>query len=171
MRFNKYHWSMIILIFLFIGLSIYYPLSKYELLPDQIPTHFGISGEPDAWSNKSVGTLLLGPFITLPTLLIMLPIIWWIATIDDPRKIINGPREKIQKMSPERAEEVRQTTVFHLLIIMLLVAVLIMVISVKQVSVALGSLTTLGPSVPIIVILLLGDTIYFAWKVIRLVNK
>lgn len=42
-------------------------VASYGSLPDPMPTHWGFTGEPDAWAPKSMGTLLvnilLGPLI------------------------------------------------------------------------------------------------------------
>jgi Domain of unknown function (DUF1648) len=48
--------AFIIALLLCIGQAVYY----YPLLPDRVASHFGISGLPDAWSNKGwfVGTYL-----------------------------------------------------------------------------------------------------------------
>jgi uncharacterized membrane protein len=40
-------------------------LYLWNSLPDKIPTHFGISGTPDAWSSKSPLALLMIPLIGL----------------------------------------------------------------------------------------------------------
>lgn len=171
MKFNLYHKLMVILIFIAIGFSIYYPVSNYDILPDKIPTHFNFLGEPDSWSNKNRINLLLGPIIISFTLLFMLPVTWWMARTSDPRKIINLPKEKLAKISSEKAEEVRVTTVFHMLVIMLLTAVLIMVISIEAVLVAIGEQETLGLTVPIIIFLIIGDVAFLTRKVIKLVYK
>jgi uncharacterized membrane protein len=44
-----------------IGLTTYF----WEALPAQIPTHFGISGTPDAYSAKSIWMVFLIPIIQL----------------------------------------------------------------------------------------------------------
>ncbi|MGO3361272.1 MAG: DUF1648 domain-containing protein [Corynebacterium sp.] len=44
---------------------------SYDSIPDPMPTHWGASGEPDAWAEKSMsrilGNLLLGPGIVILT--------------------------------------------------------------------------------------------------------
>jgi uncharacterized membrane protein len=46
-------WFMDIVGIIFILLIIGYPLVNYSSLPDQIPTHFDASGQPDAFGSKS----------------------------------------------------------------------------------------------------------------------
>lgn len=42
---------------------------NFHLVPDPMPTHFGMDGQPDGWSRKSLGTALglvgMGPLILL----------------------------------------------------------------------------------------------------------
>lgn len=169
MKFTRYHWIMIGLTFVFTGYSIYYPLINYDNLSDRIPAHFNYLGEPDTWSNKSVGVLLMAPLINLLIQLIMLLIVWWVTKIDDFRTLINGPREKIQKMSSEKVNEIQKFIISHTLFTMLLVATLIMAVSIGQTVVALGKTTSLGLSVAVCVILLIGECVYMVGKSIRLV--
>ncbi|MCJ7858119.1 DUF1648 domain-containing protein [Corynebacterium kalidii] len=35
-------------------------VASYDAVPDPMPTHWGFSGEPDAWAPKSMSTLLFG---------------------------------------------------------------------------------------------------------------
>lgn len=44
----------------FVHASIHYPS-----LPERIPTHFGATGQPDAWSKKSAATVFLMPVTAL----------------------------------------------------------------------------------------------------------
>lgn len=171
MGFNRWHIVMMVLALLFIGASIYFPLACYDMLPDKYPTHFNFFGEPDAWSRKNTSSLLAGPLILAATTLIMFPVAWWMARVSDPRKIINGPKEKIKNMPLERAEKIRQISIFHLLLIMLLTALLVLVISVESVVVAMGRQPAMGPGVPIITALLIGDSIYLTVRLLRLVYK
>ncbi|WP_321416461.1 DUF1648 domain-containing protein [uncultured Methanomethylovorans sp.] len=150
MKLNKYHWIMIALTFVFTGYSIYYPLINYDNLPDRIPTHFNYLGEPDTWSNNSMGVLLMGPLINLLIQLTILPIVWWMIKVEDFRTLINGPREKIQKMSNEKVNEIQKFVISHILFITFLVAILIMTVSIGQVMVASEKAASLGYSVPIV---------------------
>ncbi|MFZ7101500.1 MAG: DUF1648 domain-containing protein [Peptococcaceae bacterium] len=171
MKFKNYHWLMILLTFLCMAFSVYYPLSNYAELPERIPTHFNGAGQPDSWAPKNMANLLTGQVIIVFTLFIMVPIVWWMAAVSDPRKIISGPRKKVEKMSPARAEQVRETVVFHLLFIMFLVALLIMTISRGTVLVALAEKTAIGGGVAFIIVLLVSDAVFLTWRVIKLVNK
>jgi len=169
MDFSKYHLLIIILTFLFIGLSFYYPLANYDSIPERIPTHFNFFGEPDSWSKKNFANLLMGQIITSISLLFMFGVIMLIKSTKDPLKLINGPRKIVERMSIERAELIRKTLIFHLLLINFFTALLIMSISMNSVLIALGQKVTLGWSAPAIICLLLGDAIILVWKSIKLV--
>lgn len=171
LAFKQYHWVMIILTFAFFIVGFYYPLHNYDQLPDRIPTHFNFKGDPDSWSDKNLGSLLLGQLMALPSVLIMLPFVWWAATVKDPRKIISGPANKVTNMSLDRAEKVRGLTIFHLLLMAMLIALLIMYNSVQQVAVALGRNTGLGWGSPVILAFILGDCAVLTWQVVRLIYK
>ncbi|NLB88445.1 MAG: DUF1648 domain-containing protein [Syntrophomonadaceae bacterium] len=168
MQLKNYHWFMIIVCLVCFGLTLYYPLTYYDMLPYPIPTHFNFKGEPDGWSPKSMANVLIIPIILGLTLLFMLPLTLWMAKVDDPRKLINLPKKQLEKITTETAEEVRYTTVLHLLIILLLTSLLLLAITLNQIMVALGQTANLGSSVLALVILLLVDTLYFTWKVITL---
>lgn len=159
---------MIIFCLVCLYLTFYFPITNYDLLPDPIPTHFNLQGEPDGWSSKSMINVLVAPIILGLMLLFMLPLAWWMAKAEDPRKFINLPKQKLEKLTPETVEEVRQTTVLHLLIISVLTSILILAITYNQVAVALGQKTNLGYSVLTLVILLIIDSIYLTWKLIQL---
>ncbi len=46
-------------------LALVYAWVNYDLMPAKVPTHFGPSGTPDAWSAKSFNSVMMLPFMTL----------------------------------------------------------------------------------------------------------
>ena len=44
---------------------IVYTVTRYDALPDPMPTHFALMGQPDGWSKKSAGTVMVLPLMTL----------------------------------------------------------------------------------------------------------
>ncbi|HET6363328.1 MAG TPA: DUF1648 domain-containing protein [Gemmatimonadota bacterium] len=42
-----------------IGLMVVFALAVYGRLPEQVPTHFGFSGEPDGWTPRFPGAFLM----------------------------------------------------------------------------------------------------------------
>lgn len=57
----------------------------WPLIPETIPTHFGFSGEPDAWGSKS--TLLILPVTSLALYLLLTVIGFFPRTYNYPFKI------------------------------------------------------------------------------------
>jgi len=44
---------------------IVYTVTRYDAMPDPMPTHFGLMGQPNGWSKKSVGAVMVLPIMTL----------------------------------------------------------------------------------------------------------
>ncbi len=70
--FNKFDYLAIIIILLIFGVSLYY----YNILPNELATHWDINGEADGFGNKFMGLFLI-PIITafIYLLLRLIPII------------------------------------------------------------------------------------------------
>lgn len=47
------------------AIALAYAWMHYAALPAQVPTHFGVSGRPDAWSPRSFGSVMMLPVATL----------------------------------------------------------------------------------------------------------
>ena len=62
-------WYIVGLILIFVSVVI--ALVQYPSLPDKIPTHFDINMQPDAWSDKSILTVMMIPLINLVMTLIL----------------------------------------------------------------------------------------------------
>lgn len=170
MKLENRHKLMIFLSIILTYLSFYFPLANYEVLPDMIPVHFNIFGEPDKWAAKSIGSVLFAPIILGITAISMLAFTWWMTKVKDPYVIINVPKAKLEKMSLETAEEIRRITILHLLIILLLVALMFFIITVNQILVALGQTPNIGWTMLGIVVILIIDTLYLTWKLFRLIG-
>ncbi len=77
---NNYFKELIL--WLFIALPYVYLALIWDTLPDQVPTHFNISGEADDWSSKTAllwipGAMCIGMYLLL----------LWIPKLDPKRKI------------------------------------------------------------------------------------
>ena len=84
---NRWHWVI-----------FYYPVRYYSELPPQIPTHFSLTGEPDFWSEKNLGELLLVPLLILTGAVLLLPLVCWMNTVKDPRQILSLPGKKVSEI-------------------------------------------------------------------------
>lgn len=81
-RAGKYYpvaWELVLL--LLIIFAFWYPIMHYAELPIRIPTHFGASGTPDAWSTKSWGSVLAMPAIATAIYLFTTGMILWMASV------------------------------------------------------------------------------------------
>ena len=64
-------WAWYIAGLVLIFASVIIALVQYPNLPDLIPTHFDINMQPDAWSDKSLLTIMALPIVNLATLVLM----------------------------------------------------------------------------------------------------
>jgi uncharacterized membrane protein len=75
------------------ALSIYF----YEILPATIPTHFGISGTPDAYSTKSIWMVFLVPIIQIAIYLLFVLIYRYPQYSNWPTTLILQTVEKTKR--------------------------------------------------------------------------
>jgi len=52
-----------------IAASVQLVVRAWMDLPDRIPVHFGLNGQPDAWGGK--GALAIGPIVSLASVLLL----------------------------------------------------------------------------------------------------
>jgi uncharacterized membrane protein len=88
---------LILLLMLCIAHAVYY----YPLLPDRVASHFGASGQPDAWSSKDSFVKIY--FVVIAFIAVLFPGIGLILR-KIPASFINLPN-KDYWLSPERREE------------------------------------------------------------------
>ena len=152
-----------------LGFIWLYTAVRYGLMADQIPTHFGFSGTPDAWSSKSFGSvfmlLLIGTIVWMAMFLINY---FLIIKPEDPRKYINLPQGRKDAMSLEEVEALRRITVQGMAIINLTVVLMFVFIQYGMVNSALGLQNGLGWGVNVLVGILLIETAWLTWKTFSL---
>src|SRR5262245_47915241 len=61
-----------ILVLLLAGAALAASIILYPSLPERLPTHWSLQGEPDRWSGKVFGSLVLPGLIALPLLFILI---------------------------------------------------------------------------------------------------
>jgi uncharacterized membrane protein len=107
-KLNKLYPLQLELIPLFlILLMVYITLSNYSILPDRIPTHFDMQGIPDQIGSKNEILIYLGSGILVYVLITGIGTA--IAVTKDPKKLINLPERIKDALTPELAEQLRQT--------------------------------------------------------------
>ena len=80
---SSMHRFWYIISFLIVLASFVIALVKYPTLPDSIPTHWDFNVQPDAWKDKSIGTVLSMPIINLGIFLFT----WFIGVLIEKTKL------------------------------------------------------------------------------------
>lgn len=152
-----------------LGFMWVYTAARYGMMAEQIPTHFGFSGTPDAWSAKSFSSvfmlLILGTIVWLS---MFLTNYFLIIKPEDPRKYINLPRGRKEALSTEQIEAIRRVAVLGMALINLTVVLMFAVIQYGMVNSALGMQNGLGWGVNVLVGILLIEAAWLTWKTFSL---
>ncbi|MFU8812452.1 MAG: DUF1648 domain-containing protein [Balneolaceae bacterium] len=75
----------------------------FESLPDRIPAHFTLSGEPTRFTEETAIYWFLGPFITTILVLMIATIARWMKRA--PMKFMNAPyKEKLPELPADQRE-------------------------------------------------------------------
>lgn len=154
-----------------IAFSLWYPVVHYPEMPLRIPTHFGASGLPDAWSNKNLGALLLLPLLSAVAYANLTFLSCWMALVDDPKKTINAPKQQLARMSAERAELIRRLSLVFLFVVKAVLVGMLAYLSYGQTRVALGEWRGLGWLMWVFFAALMGVSAAFTWQLLRLVYR
>lgn len=168
-RYYPTSWELLLLFLLF--LSFWYPYIHYAEMPPRIPTHFGGSGIPDAWSPKNPVNVFLAPSIMTVVYFFITGLTLWMASVPDPKKLINASRQQLERIAPERAELVRQVTIRGLFGIKALLSGMSAYLSYASTRVALGKATGLGWLMVVFTAGLMLAALYLALKTTLLVYR
>lgn len=94
---NKKHLAVLIIAFLLAVASWVIAIYYWGKLPQIIPTHFGITGQPDSWSNKSFWSVFFVPLLQSVMFALFVFLYWkpqfsdmpttlWLTTMDKETK-------------------------------------------------------------------------------------
>ncbi len=167
-KINRYYPAWLELIpVLMLGFVWFYTAAHYAALPDQMPTHFGLSGQPDDWSTKGLGSVYL-PLIILTAVWIGMALMnyFFIIKPDDPGKYINISKQQKEKLGPKQVEAIRITTARGMIVVNLTMVAMIATIQYGSINTALGLQKGLGWSVNIFGIALLIEAIGLSIKTV-----
>lgn len=95
----------------------------------------------------------------------------WMTSVPDPKQIINASRRQLERITPERAELVRQVTIRGLFGIKALLSGMSACLSYTSTRVALGKATGLGWSMWLFTAGLISTALYLAIKTTTLTNR
>ncbi len=140
--------------------AIGYTWSHYLQLPNLVPTHFGLWGNPDAWKPRSFYTVMLLPIMTL----VMGVGLGGMAFLISRAK--RAVRYHDHGVSFEAQQRFRRVMANFLAITSMLVTVMMTTLSQSSVRVALNEARGLPPAMMILTVILLifalGGSIYIA---------
>lgn len=134
--------------------------TSYDALPARVPTHFGISGAPDAWGPKSMATVMLLPGMGLVLAVGLSGTAW--LTANAKRAL----RRSDRGVSLAAQLRFRRAMTRFLCGIALLTTLVLTALSVSAIEVGLGRAATLGrwqmALTAVLIVYALGGTVYLA---------
>ncbi len=102
-----------------LAFTVYWVVTSYPTLPDQVPTHFDLQGLPDRWGSKN--EVLIFPILGAVLYVFFTAIVALFAVVKDPRSLINLPRKMKDAITDTQAEKLRlffMRTLFALKVLM-----------------------------------------------------
>lgn len=167
-KINRYYPPRVDLVgLLLLTTAFSYVRVHYDQLPASIPTHFGVSGHPDAWSVKSVWSvyapLLLGLGIYLAMVMLNL---FLVIRPEDPARILNIPQRDKERLGPERLEAIRALTARVLAAINFTMAAMFAFLAYGSANVALGISPGLGALTWVFTAALLAASLYLTTRLL-----
>jgi len=139
-------------------LAVAYAWWHLAEMPASVPTHFGASGRPDAWSPRSFRSVMLLPLLTL----VMCPMLGGMACLTSRAK--RAIRQSDQGVSFEAQIRFRRAMTLFLSGTTVLVTLMLTTMSIGSVRVALGLAEGLSPvgmvAAGVLVIYALGGSLY-----------
>ncbi|MGG0718012.1 DUF5808 domain-containing protein [Robertmurraya massiliosenegalensis] len=138
---------------------IVYTILQYDLLPQQIPTHWGINGEPDAFTEKTFMSVL-----TLPLTLFVMQIMFLGIHLGTKKSGIKLSGESTEA-SRQRQLTLRKYSSWLLFFVSVLLAMLLSFFQLQTIHPDIASSTVMFLIPLSFLILVLVGTIVFAVKV------
>ena len=151
--------------------AFYYTAINYPLLPEQVPTHFGLAGTPDAWRAKGFWPVYL-PLIIGTAVWLSMALINYFSIIrpDDPGKCINLPQRQKEQLGPERLEAIRTATARGVMVLNLTVVAMISTLQYGSINVALGLQKGLGIVAGVFTLAIIVEAIGLSIKTISMTS-
>ncbi|MFH1383233.1 MAG: DUF1648 domain-containing protein [Chloroflexota bacterium] len=147
-------------------LTLYLTTSGYHSLPDQIPTHFGPQGFPDAWGNKS--EILIYPILCSVLYLGLTVLNILFAIVKDPRKLINLPEKRKAALNDVQVEALRIFLNRSLFALKVLLGGMLTYSLYVTMEVAMGRATSLGIPFTLFITAIIVLVGYMVWGSFRL---
>ncbi len=153
--------------FVLVILAWLFAVNGYPHLPERIPTHFNAAGVPDGWGSRS--SIFIFPVIGLVEYLFFSLLNILFAVVKDPKRLINLPRQQLEKLTPEKTAKLIRVFARSLFLLKTLIAVMCVYAVHMTVEVALQRAAGLGPGFMIITAGIIIVALYMVWQSLRMV--
>lgn len=169
-KINRFYPAWLELIpLLLLGFVVYYTAAHYSQLPARMPTHFGFSGQPDAWSTKGFAEVYMPVMIGIVVWLSMALLNYFlIIKPDDPGRYINVSKRQKEALGIQGLEAIRTTTARGLITVNITMAAMIAILQYGSVNTALGLQNGLGWSANLFAAILFVEAVGLAIKTARM---
>jgi uncharacterized membrane protein len=147
---------------------IYFTAINFTSLPDSIPTHFGFLGEADGWGSKN--EILIYPGMAVFIYLLFTIITLALASVRDPKSMINLPDSVKSKITPEKAELLRVFMVRCLFALKLTIIAMNTFLVYGNIQTAIGHWSGLGYWPMLFLVPILGLVFLMLSRALRLAN-
>jgi uncharacterized membrane protein len=139
------------------AVAISYAASHYTELPRMVPTHFGMSGTPDAWRPKSFSTVMLLPLMTL-VIGVSLGVVAFLTS-----RAKRGLRYPLTEVSAAAQARFREAMTRYISVVGMTATLMLTLMAISSIRVALGLERGLSPIAMILagVLVVLG----IAWTI------
>lgn len=134
--------------------TLYLAITNYPTLPEQIPTHFNASGEPDGWGKTSFSSIFSLPLLQLTLYGIFSGLLYLFSTRQDIRPMINLPNR--DQLTTEQVERIRRIIVNGMSGLNLVTCLMLFYIQFGTFQVVKGQWSGLGSFVWLFTLLIVG---------------
>lgn len=145
-----------------------YVISLYGRLPDEIPRHFNVSGEPDAWGGKGflIGMLILFAFILIQAFILNYFLIIK-QDAKDTMQFVNMPFMQKEALSDRQIWLIKRSTARMMGILNLCLSIMFSFLLCRTVQTAMAQESGLGSGILIFISAILLVPGYYIWKIYR----
>ncbi|GAB3794242.1 DUF1648 domain-containing protein [Virgibacillus kimchii] len=171
-RISKYYSPFVdVISFSLLVLSVFYVISQYGRLPEEIPRHYNIAGEPDAWGGKGflIGLLVIYGFILFQAFMIN----YFLIIKKDKKDMIqfvNMPFIKKEELTKRQLKLIKQNMARMMAVINLIISIMFSWILFGTIQTAMGDGDGLGTGIMMLTIIIFIVPFYYVWKTYRIAN-
>lgn len=120
------------------------PLAAYQSLPDRVPVHFDMAGNPDRWASKTGWELWIGPIIATFMAALAIVLLRFPQAFNVPRKA------EIAALPPE--PRARLHDLMREMILAIFVCVLLLMLAINAMVLRLATSSGGSPSFALIIL-------------------